>query len=172
MDPFLGEIRLFAGNFAPQGWALCNGSLLSIAQNTALFALLGTTYGGDGVTNFALPNLNGRFAMHQGQGPGLSNRTIGEAVGEAAVTLSAAQVAAHSHAANCSSQGTTDTPKGNFWATDPSGDIAPYSAAGPNAQMAPLGAGGGNPALPHPNVQPYQAICYIIALNGIFPSQN
>ncbi len=161
---------MFAGNFAPQGWAFCNGALLAIAQNSALFSLLGTTYGGDGVNTFALPNLNGRFAMHQGQGAGLSPRAVGQGVGEAMVTLTNSQVAGHSHAANCSSQGTVSAPKGNYWATDPSGDIAPYSSSGPNAQMASLAPSGG--ATPHDNMQPYTAICYIIALEGIYPSQN
>lgn len=170
MDPFLGEIRLFAGNFAPQGWAFCNGALLPIAQNSALFALLGVTYGGDGRTTFALPNLAGRFAMHQGQGVNLSNRTLGEAVGESQVTLTAAQVGAHSHTAHCATVGAASSPQGAVWATDPSGSIAPYSNAAPNAQMTPLApAGAGQP---HPNLQPFVAINYIIALEGIFPTQN
>ena len=170
-DPFIGEIRIFAGNFAPQGWALCNGQLLSIAEYTALFALLGTTYGGDGQTTFALPNLNGRLAIHQGQGTGLSARAIGSQVGEQQVTLQTSQLPAHSHAANCSSDGTAANPKGNFWATDPGGNIAPYSTSAPNGQMAPLTAApaGGQP---HNNLQPYVAISYIISLFGIFPSQS
>ena len=170
-DPFLGEIRMFAGNFAPQGWAFCNGQLLSIAEFDALFALLGTTYGGDGQTNFALPNLNGRFAIHQGQGTGLSARTIGAQVGEQQVTLQINQLPTHNHAANCSANGAVANPKGNFWATDPSGNIAPYSTSAPNGQMAPLAAGsvGGQP---HNNLQPYVAISYIISLFGIFPSQS
>lgn len=170
MDPFLGEIRIFAGNFAPQGWAFCNGAMMSIAQNTALFSLLGTTYGGDGVNTFALPKLTGQFAMHQGQGAGLSNRSLGQPVGEAQVTLTASQVGAHSHTAHCSSQGAATSPDGAFWGTDPGGNIAPYSNSVPNAQMAPLGKAGGSQ--PHENVQPYVAINFIIALEGIFPSQN
>ncbi|MBL8295545.1 MAG: phage tail protein [Bryobacterales bacterium] len=170
MDPFLGEIRLFAGNFAPQGWAFCNGALLSIAQNSALFALLGTTYGGDGNTTFALPNLAGRFAMHQGQGANFSSRSLGEAVGESQVTLTAAQVGAHSHTANCATHGDSTNPQGAVWATDPSASIAPYSSAAPNAQMAPLAQTGAGQ--PHENRQPYVAINYIIALEGIFPTQN
>jgi microcystin-dependent protein len=170
-DPFLGEIRMFAGNFAPQGWAFCSGQSLSIAEFAALFSLLGTTYGGDGVTTFALPNLNGRFALHQGQGAGLTPRTIGQSVGEQDVTLQINQLPAHSHTAACSSRGTTANPKGNFWATDPSGNIAPYSTATPNGQMAPITAspGGGQP---HNNQQPYVGISYIIALSGVFPSQS
>lgn len=170
-DPFVGEIRMFAGNYAPQNWAFCNGQLLSIAGYDALFNLLGTTYGGDGQTTFALPNLNGRFAIHQGQGAGLSSRVIGEQVGEQEVTLQIPHLPVHSHVANCSTQGTTANPKGNFWATDPNGNIAPYSTAAPNGQMAPLTASpaGGQP---HNNQQPYVAINYIISLFGIYPSQS
>ena len=170
-DPFVGEIRMFAGNFAPQGWALCNGQLLSIAENDVLFNLLGTTYGGDGQTTFSLPNLNGRFAIHQGQGTGLSARAIGSQVGEQQVTLQISQLPAHSHAANCASNAATANPKGNFWATDPSGNTAAYSTSAPNSQMAPLTAApaGGQP---HDNLQPYVAISYIISLFGIFPSQS
>jgi len=170
-DPFLGEIRIFAGNYAPQGWAFCNGQSLSIAQYDALFSLLGTTYGGDGVSTFALPNLNGRFALHQGQGAGLSPRTIGGVVGEQQVTLQISHLPSHSHTASCSTRGTTANPKGNFWATDPGGNIAPYSTAAPNGQMAqlPAASDGGQP---HNNQQPYVAISYIISLFGIYPSQS
>lgn len=170
-NPFVGEIRIFAGNFAPQGWAFCNGQLLAIAEFSVLFNLLGTTYGGDGQTTFALPNLNSKFAIHQGQGPGLSTRTLGESLGEAQVTLNVNQLPTHSHPVNCSATATAANPKGNFWGTDPAGNIAPYSNAAPNAQMAPLtpGSGGGQP---HNNMQPYTALCYIISLFGIFPSQN
>jgi len=170
-DPFLGEIRMFAGNFAPQGWAFCSGQLLSIAEFDALFSLLGTTYGGDGVTTFALPNLNGRFALHQGQGAGLSPRVIGALLGEQEVTLQTSHLPAHTHTVSCSTKGTTANPKGNFWATDPSGNLAPYSTAAPNGQMAPLTAGtAGGQA--HNNQQPYMAISYIISLFGIYPSQS
>ncbi|MBV8709673.1 MAG: phage tail protein [Acidobacteriaceae bacterium] len=170
-DPFVGEIRMFAGNFAPQNWAFCNGQLLPIEGYDALFSLLGTTYGGNGTTTFALPNLNGRFAIHQGQGAGLSPRVIGGQAGEQEVTLQIQQLPIHSHAANCSTKGTTANPKGNFWATDPGGNIAPYSTAAPNGQMAPLAAGptGGQS---HNNQQPYMAVNYIISLYGIYPSQS
>src|SRR5262245_26202423 len=100
-DPFIAEIKMFGGNFAPLGWATCDGQLLPISQYTALFSLLGTTYGGDGVTNFALPDLRGRVPMHPGQGPGLSPRTLGEKAGTETVTLTTAQLPAHNHAANC-----------------------------------------------------------------------
>jgi microcystin-dependent protein len=170
MDPFLGEIRIFGGNFAPVGWALCNGALLSISGNEALFSLIGTTYGGDGTSTFALPNLQGRFAMNQGQGPGLSNRVLGEPVGEQSVTLIAGQVGAHNHTASCNTTGAGSNPSNAFWATDASGDIAPYSNAAPNAQMMQLSPAGNG--LPHDNMQPYLVINFIIALNGIFPSQN
>jgi len=170
VDPFIGEIRIFGGNFAPVGWAFCNGGLLSISGNEALYSLLGTTYGGNGSTNFALPNLQGRFAMSQGQGLGLSNRILGEAVGEAQVTLISNQVGAHTHTAKGSSKGTASSPQNAYWGTDASGDIAPYSNAAPNATMQPLGSSGNSQ--PHENMQPYQAINFIIALIGVFPSQN
>src|SRR5262245_64766586 len=116
-EPFLGEIRMFGGNFAPRGWAFCNGQLLSIAQNTALFSLLGTTYGGDGQTTFALPNLQGRFAMHWGNASGLSPRTLGEVSGTESVTLLTSQLPAHTHpVAAISADGNTESPVGAVWA--------------------------------------------------------
>jgi microcystin-dependent protein len=179
-EPFLGEIIIFAGNFAPRGWALCDGQLLPISQNTALFSILGTTYGGDGRTTFALPDLRGRAPMHAGQGPGLSDRRLGEQSGTETVTLTTAQIPAHTHTGtvqlNCNSQqGNSPTPTGNFPAADGSGYSADYAAAS-NAQMAAAGGtatlantGGGQA---HNNLQPYLVVNYIIALQGIFPSRN
>src|SRR4051794_13548452 len=119
-SPFLAEIRIFAGNFAPSGWALCNGQIMSISQNTALFSLLGTTYGGDGRTTFALPNMQGMAPMHQGQGPGLTPRNLGEIGGSPTVSLLATEVAAHSHAYNCGSggRGNVTTVAGNVNSDD------------------------------------------------------
>jgi len=169
-EPFVGEIRLFAGNFAPSGFALCNGQLLPISQNTALFSLLGTNYGGNGTTTFGLPNLQGRTPMHKGQGPGLSSEVIGEMAGVEAVTLNATQIAAHSHPVNGANvAGNQVSPVNNTWA-QAGRTTSLYAASGANnAQMNAAGtnlAGGG---LPHNNRPPYQAINFIIALQGIFP---
>ncbi|MDQ3898292.1 MAG: tail fiber protein [Actinomycetota bacterium] len=167
-EPFLGEIMMFAGNFAPRGWAMCNGQILPIAQNTALFSILGTTYGGNGQTTFALPDLRGRVPMHFGQGPGLSARTLGEQGGEESVTLIQAQLPQHSHTANATSaDATSSKPDG---AVPASGGA--YAPASDGTTMSPgfITGGGGNQ--PHDNMQPYLAINFVIALEGIFPSRN
>src|SRR5438270_8706269 len=153
--PFLGEIRMFAGNFAPRGWAFCNGQLLSIAQNTALFSILGTTYGGDGQQTFALPNLQGRFAMHWGNGQGMSQRTLGEMSGSESVTILQAQMPAHTHTVGANTaDGNTDAPAGAVWAraVDGSGNpVSSYtSGLSPvtNTTLAPQAvnsSGGGQP---------------------------
>jgi len=174
-DPFVGEIRIFSLNFEPQGWAFCNGQLLSISQNTALFSLLGTQYGGDGRTTFALPNLQGSAPLHQGQGPGLSSRAIGEAGGEAAVTLTGSQLPAHTHVARCSSvPGLQPGPVNNVWSPLPGRPTpAPvYSNAGPNVPMNPgaLAPAGGNQ--PHNNLSPYLGLNFCICLQGIYPARN
>jgi microcystin-dependent protein len=169
-QPFIGEIRMFGGNFAPKNWAMCNGQILAISQNTALFSLLGTIYGGNGTSNFALPNLQSRSPMHQGQGPGLSDRVIGEEGGTENVTLLGANLPSHTHGVMAvGSAGTQTTPVGNSWA---SSTTRPYSNQAPNAAMAPgtLGPTGGNQ--PHDNLQPYLVVTFIICLNGIFPSRN
>src|SRR5262245_2996958 len=125
-QPYIGEIRMVGFNFAPLGWALCNGQLLAISQNTALFSLLGTTYGGNGQTTFALPDLRGRIPIHQGQGPGLSNRVLGEVGGQESVALTSQQMPAHTHALLASpSPGTTISPVGSTWASSPS--LAAYA---------------------------------------------
>ncbi len=164
-EPFLSEIRLFSFNFAPMGWALCNGQLLPINQNQALFALLGTTYGGDGRVNFALPNLRGQVPMHMGNG-----HTLGERGGEEAHTLAITELPAHTHQGQgtSTSSGTVAAPTGSELA----GANNLYTAP---ANLVPLVAGslanvGGSQ--PHPNQQPYLAINFCIALQGIFPSQN
>lgn len=165
MDPFVAEIRIFAGNFAPKGWAFCNGQLLPISQNTALFSLLGTTYGGNGKSDFALPNLQGRAPMHPGQGPGLSLRDLGESGGDEAVTLQTRQLPAHTHAL----QG-TDAPADS---NNPSGKY--FAVADENIYRSPGAAVGPAPSVPiapHNNMQPYLTLNFIIALQGVFPPRT
>lgn len=174
MTPFIGQIMLFAGNFAPRGWAMCDGQLLPIAQYSALFSILGTTYGGDGRTTFALPDLRGRVAIQQGRGPGLSAYQIGEKGGQETVTLTASQIPSHSHSLRASSsQGTFPPPANNSLAQF--GDTAsggPYVNEDPNVTMhsGSIGNAGGN--MSHPNMQPFLTLTYVIALEGIFPSRN
>jgi microcystin-dependent protein len=174
-EPFLGQILLVGFNFAPQGWALCNGQLLSITQNTALFSLLGTQYGGDGQTTFALPDLRSRVPIHQGQGNGLSNYAMGEMAGVENVTLLLSQIPSHNHLINATNAaGGVQTPGNNFLAAATAGgrpaDI--YSAGPSQGTLSPNAvsvAGGGQP---HTNIQPVLAMNYIIALQGIFPSRS
>jgi len=170
-QPYVGEIRMFGGNFAPAGWALCQGQTLPISEFDTLFNLIGTTYGGDGQSTFRLPDLQGRFPMHQGQGPGLSNRTLAEQGGTEAVTLSVSQLPLHSHPAMCSSGGgNSGTPVGNFWSTDPMGSTAAY-AMGSDSQMAGNAIGNAGGSQPHENMKPFLALSFIISLFGVFPSQ-
>lgn len=169
--PFIGEIKLFGGSFAMIGHAFCNGQLLSIADNSALFALIGTIYGGDGQVTFGLPDLRGRVPINQGTGPGLSTRVIGQAGGQETVTLLQSQIPSHNHLlAATSAAGNSTNPTGNFWAAQPA--LLQYEATGTasNMKATALGQAGGNQ--PHPNIQPYLAINYLIALEGIFPSRN
>ena len=169
-SPFVGEIRFFGFNFAPVGWALCNGQLLPINQNTALFSLLGTTYGGDGRTNFALPNLQGRVPIHMGSGPGLSTYVIGQTGGTETTTLTVGELPAHRHLVEANNgAGTLARPADNFPAR--AGDEA-YAAASDqptmNAGMI-AETGGGQP---FDNIQPYLVGNFCIALTGIFPARN
>jgi microcystin-dependent protein len=170
-QPFVGEIRMFGGNFAPRGNAFCNGQILPIAQNTALFSLLGTTYGGNGTTNFALPDLQGRAPMQWGQGAGLTPRSLGEQSGTPNVTLLQTQIPSHNHGAGATSaaSGSNNPTAGNF-ATGGRGRAPFYATLGTPVPMQPTGATGGNQ--PHNNMQPYLAITFIIALQGIFPARN
>jgi microcystin-dependent protein len=172
-DPFLAEIRMFAGNFAPVGWALCNGQLMPISQNTALFALLGTNYGGDGRVTFGLPNLMGAAPMQYGQGPGLSNRYLGEQGGEPAVTLVASDMPAHTHQAMAyAGNGTQTSPQNAVWGealTGRQGD--PLYLPTPNAAMSPASVGVTGGGQPHNNLPPYLCVSFIIALQGIFPQR-
>ena len=174
-NPFLAEIRIFTGNFAPKGWALCDGQLLPISQNTALFSLLGTTYGGDGKSNFALPNLQGCAPMQAGQGPGLSLRDLGETGGEQAVTLLQTEMPAHSHGAQGSTGSDQVTPVGNAWASGSKlggGNLYAPSAPQTNVQMNPFATSiaGGN--LPHNNMPPFLGLTFIIAMQGVFPARS
>lgn len=169
----IGEIRMFAGNFAPRGWAFCQGQILSIAQNTALFSILGTTYGGNGQTTFALPDLRGRVAVSQGQGPGLSPYTLGQQAGVEIVTLLSTNMPAHTHqlyAVNAG--GNQASPAGNFPAVESTGTSMNYASTGPVAAMHSSGMGVAGGSQPFSVVQPYLAVNYIIALEGIYPSRN
>jgi microcystin-dependent protein len=174
MDPFVAEIRIFPFNFPPKGWAFCDGQLMPISQNTALFSLLGTTYGGDGKSTFALPNMQGNVPMHPGQGPGLSLHDLGETSGSETVTLLQSEMPAHSHSLMASSTSSSKpNPSGNALARVQSG-ATPYvpSAGAPlvnfaGAALSP--AGGGQP---HNNMQPYLTLSFCIALQGVFPPRT
>jgi microcystin-dependent protein len=173
MDPFVAEIRILPFTFAPHGWAFCSGQVLPITQNTALFSLLGTNFGGDGRSNFALPNLGDRIAIHAGQsaGPGLTSRSVGEQGGSEAVTLTSAQTPGHSHAAQCiDAVGNAYGPAGDLWAADAAGgsEYAPTT----NALMAPNALAPTGSSVPHNNLQPYLVMNYCIALQGIFPPRS
>lgn len=175
-DQFVAEIRIFAGNFAPKGWALCNGQLMPISQNTALFSLLGTTYGGNGTSNFALPNLQGSAPIGAGQGPGLSLRDLGETGGEQAVTLLSSEMPVHSHAAMASTSGGLDSPAGHAWGESKLGktplNVYAASNANTNVPMSPSALAITGGSLPHNNMPPYQCLTFIIALQGIFPPRS
>ncbi|MFT5891330.1 MAG: microcystin-dependent protein [Dokdonia sp.] len=180
MDPFLGEIKLFAGNFAPRTWAYCDGQLLAISQNTALFSILGTTYGGDGRTTFALPDLRGRAAIHPGTGPGLSTYRLGQRGGSEQVHLTIMNLPSHNHTATSTTNvqvgdnNNEDEPDGNFL-----GNGQVYSAAAAAGSKlndaavttaTTIGMQGGQQ--PYSNIQPFLGVHYIIALQGVFPSRN
>ncbi len=181
MDEYLGIIKLFAGNFAPKGWMYCNGQILNINQNTALFSLLGTTYGGNGTTTFALPDLRGRAAIGQGQGGGLQNYNLGQTGGSESVTLLAQQMPTHNHIlAASSADGNTNVPTNALLAkgtaTTGGGDAADMNTyltnGGATTTLAntSINAAGGSQA--HENRSPYLALGYIICVNGLFPSRS
>jgi|SRR5579862_287779 len=170
-DPYLGEVVLTAFNFAPPGWAICEGQLLSIAENTALFNLLGTTYGGDGVSTFAIPDLRGRVPIGQGQGVGLTNRLMGQAGGLESVALTLGQMPAHTHAAMATNHSAhLHAPGGAILAAKEL--EAMYSSTNPDVAMSSsaIGSAGGNQA--HENMQPFLVMNYIIALEGVFPPHS
>lgn len=173
-EPFIAEIRIFAGNFAPRSWAFCDGQLLPIAQNTALFSLIGTTYGGDGRTTTALPNLQGRAPMHPGRGPGLTSRRLGEKVGTETVTLAEAQIPQHTHTARAQTAGgNTNIPTNTtafaragadrFYQNDASANLVDLASE-------TLSTTGGGQA--HTNLQPFLTLNFIIALQGLYPSRG
>ena len=171
MDPFVAEIRIFGFNFPPRGWATCNGQLLPISQNTALFSLIGTFYGGDGKTTFALPNLQGSVPMNQGQSGGTSDRTIGEESGSEAVTLLESEMPVHTHALNAvESTATARQPPNQMFAVGEA--VSLYRSAQPNTTMNPSMLATGGDSLPHNNMQPYLTFNFCIALQGVFPPRG
>jgi len=173
-DPFLAEIRIFGGNFAPTGWALCDGQVLPISQNTALFSLLGTSFGGDGKTTFALPNMRGNAPMFWGQGAGLSSRDLGESAGSASVTLHTSEIPAHAHTLVAqAAPAVTGVPAPTVLLAGATHGAALYKTGGAaNANLAPKAVGSTGGDLPHNNMQPYLAMTFIIALQGDFPPRS
>jgi microcystin-dependent protein len=175
-DPFIGEIRLVGFNFAPHGWAFCNGQLLQIAQNTALFSLLGTTYGGNGQTTFGLPNLQGRAPMSMGTGPGLTPRTLGQTGGATSVTLTISDLAVHTHAPMGVASNDASSPAGHAWGNAGGGRTPTpvYQNGDPNVPMKQnlLDPAGNASPQPHNNMQPYLAANFVIALTGIYPARE
>lgn len=170
-EPFLGEIMMVGYTFCPRSWAEANGQLLPISNNSALYSLYGTTFGGDGRTTFALPDLRGRVPMHLGQGPGLSNRTLGQQGGSETNTLTTNQLPSHSHSLNgATAAANAVDPSGNVLANTGRSDT--YTSSAPNAQMnsGSIGATGGGQAVN--NMQPFLTIRYCVALNGVYPSRN
>jgi len=168
MEPFIGSILIFGGNFAPRGWALCDGQLLSIPQNTALFSIIGTTYGGDGVSTFGLPDLRGRAPIHMGTGPGLTHRSLGSRGGEQSVTLTTAQMPAHNHPVNAADTPADFRQPTNALLTQDGN----YTQGAADVVMNPAmiaNTGGGQP---HDNMQPFVTVNFIIALTGLFPSRS
>ena len=175
-EPFIAEIRIFAGNFAPRGWAFCNGQLVPVSQNTALFSLIGTTYGGDGRTTTALPNLQGRAPMHPGRGPGLTAKRLGERGGVETVTLTVAQMPNHNHTVEAVARsqfvtsGNSLTPAGNFLAPPQTGNAYVNATNLTDMASQAVATTGGSQA--HNNMQPYLTINFIIALVGLYPSRS
>lgn len=170
-ESYIGEIRMFGGNFAPSGWALCNGQLLPIADYSTLFTLIGTTYGGDGQTTFALPDLRGRVPLHQGTG--LQSYTLGQTAGVETVTLTSSQIASHSHPPQADNTGAGtpgSSPSGNYWGTAAAKQFLAPPGTLQTMSAAAMKAFGGGQA--HENRVPYLGINFIISLFGIFPSQN
>lgn len=170
-EPFVGEVKMFAGNFAPRGWAFCDGQLLAVSQNNALFSLLGTIYGGDGRTTFALPDLRGRIPIHAGSGPGLTPRKIGATGGAENVTLTANQLPSHTHPLQGTDDlGNTPNPSGNVSARSTSVDAYIGDAPSTNLSTSAVSSVGGSQS--HANLQPFLCIHFIVALFGIYPSRH
>jgi microcystin-dependent protein len=166
--PYLGEIRMFGGNFAPQGWAFCNGQLIAISQNDALFSLVGTTYGGDGVNTFALPNLQGRVPVHMGTDRQGTTWTEGQVAGSENVTLTSQQIPSHSHAVSANASGGLNNPNPNLYG----GGVAMFATTTPTVQMSNATVSNNSGSQPHTNLMPFLAVSFIIALEGIYPTQN
>ena len=178
-SPFVAEIRIFGFNFAPTGWAQCNGQLMPISQNTALFSLLGTTYGGDGKSTFALPNLQGSAPVHPGQGPGLSLYDLGQQGGSETITLLTSEMPLHAHFLNAvNSNAVVADPtaanlaKGKYSTGTVSGAVAYYTTQAPNVEMNPLAVGISGSSFPHNNNMPYLVLNFCIALQGVFPPRS
>lgn len=179
-SPFLGEIKIFGFNFPPRGYAFCNGQLIAIQQNTALFSLLGTFYGGNGVTTFALPNLQGQWAMGYGDGPGLTPRVIGEVGGQATVTLTETEIPAHTHnvtgVKGSLVPNRSTSPQGRYWANEPKAvpqpQKPPYMNTQPDTNLAPGAISDVGGSQPHENRPPFLVLNYCIATQGIFPARN
>ena len=176
-DAYVGEIRMFGGNFAPRGWALCDGQLLAVSSNDALFSLLGTIYGGDGRTTFGLPDLRSRVPIHAGSGPGLSSRKLGSKGGTEKVTLTASQIGSHNHPPSATSDtGDSSSPQSRAWAASAVNTDGGYTSGNPDFAQGKVSAGvvgnaaGGGGS--HENRMPTQCINFIIALFGIYPSRN
>lgn len=172
MDPFLAEIRIFPFNFAPKGWAFCDGHVLPLSQNTALFSLLGTTYGGDGKTNFALPNIQGRAVMHPGQGPGLSLHDLGETGGTDSVSLLESELPSHSHTLSASQGDAGDRSPANERFATGVGGINMYAPPTNLTQLAPQVSQPAGGDQPHNNMQPYLTFNFCIALQGVYPPRT
>jgi microcystin-dependent protein len=169
---FVGEIRMFGGNFAPMDWAFCNGQTLQISEYDVLYSVVGTTYGGDGITNFKLPDLRGRVPIHMGQGPGLTSRVIGNSIGTETVTLDTTHIPAHNHVIGAGGDATTAAPAGNYPGN--SVGFSLYSAANPDSTMdqAAVGPSATNQVQSHSNLMPTQCVNFIIALNGYYPQRS
>ncbi|MEK4231364.1 phage tail protein [Solibacillus sp. FSL H8-0538] len=168
-EAYIGEIRIFTGKYAPKGWALCDGQLLSITQNTALYTILGKKFGGDGETNFALPNLQGKTPLHQGTGTGLTPRGFAEDGGTATTTLIHTEIPAHTHYPNSKNSPNNDSPENTIWSdtnTTPKNGVLAYVESAPNTTMNPLALQAVGGSQPHNNMQPYLALNFIICING------
>ena len=175
MDPYVGEIRLFAGTYAPRDWALCNGQMLKVQENSVLFSIIGNMYGGDGVTNFQLPDLRGRAPMQWGEGVGLTPQEFAKPGGDAEVTLLESQMPNHNHTPNAQSSGDSLSPEGTIWSTTPKdgkkAGPSVYSKT-PSVQMHPLAIEAAGQSQPHNNMQPYTELNFIIALQGVYPPKS
>ena len=171
-QPYIGEIRMFGGNFAIQGWAFCNGASMSISQNDVLYNVLGTTYGGDGINSFNLPDLQGRVPVHQGQGAGLQNYTLGQKGGSETITLTVAQLPLHPHTAlGSATGGAVSNPANGTWGNNAiqNNSFAPGTSANATMNSGSIGMTGSN--LPHDNMLPFMVCSFIIALVGVYPTQ-